>query len=139
MKVSEVMHSGVNWVTPNAKLAEIAKIMSENDIGAVPVGDNDRLVGMLTDRDIAIRSFGKGLDPLSLTAKDVMTKEIVFCRSDDSIEDAIRLMEIKKIRRLPVISKQKRMVGMLAIGDLSHRAGRELTGELVGAISGHHA
>jgi CBS domain-containing protein len=139
MKVSEVMHSGVNWVTPNAKLTEIAKIMRENDIGAVPVGEDDRLIGMVTDRDIAIRGFGEGLHPESLTARDVMTKEIVFCRSDDSIEDAIRLMEIKKIRRLPVISKQKRMVGMLSIGDLSHRAGRELTGELVGAISGHHA
>jgi CBS domain-containing protein len=138
MKVSEAMHKGVNWVTPDVPLAQIAKIMRNDDIGAVPVGENDRLIGMVTDRDMALRALANGRDPASLTARDVMTKGIVYCRAEETVEDAIRLMESKKIRRLPVIDDSKRMVGMLSVGDISHHSGREFMGELMMAVSSSH-
>lgn len=138
-KVSQAMHSGVEWVAPNASLRDVAKLMRTKDIGSVPVGEDDRLVGMVTDRDIALRGFGNGKDASSLTARDVMTKPIVYCRADDAIEDALRIMESRQIRRLPVINTDKRMVGMLALGDISHCGHGELTTEFVEAVSEHHA
>lgn len=137
-KVSEAMHVGVDWVAPDAKLADVARIMRDKDVGAVPVGEHDRLVGMVTDRDIAIRGFGDGRTPASLTAGDVMSKPIVYCNAGENIEDAIRLMEDRQIRRLPVINEKKRMVGMLSLGDISHCGHRELTAEVMSAVSSHH-
>lgn len=138
-KVSQAMHSGVEWVAPDTRLSEVAKLMKTKDIGSVPVGDNDRLVGMVTDRDIALRGFESGKNAAALTAGDVMTKPIIYCRADDAIEDALRIMESRQIRRLPVINNDKRMVGMLALGDISHCGHGDLTTELVEAVSEHHA
>lgn len=139
MRTEEAMHPGVRWIGPDTDLRTIARIMKEEDIGALPVGENDRLIGMVTDRDVTLRAFANGHDISSLTARDVMTNEIVYCRTSESVEDAIHLMESKKIRRLPVINDDKRMVGMLSLGDVSHCASQELAGELVKAVSGHHA
>ncbi len=138
MKVKDVMHSGVTWVEPSTKLSAIAKQMQAEDIGAVPVGENDRLVGMVTDRDITCRGLTGGKSPEKLTARDVMTKGITFCRENEEVDDAIRIMENKKIRRLPVINEDKRMVGMLSIGDISHSLPQELSGEVMKAVSAHH-
>jgi CBS domain-containing protein len=139
MKVSEVMHNRVTWVDPNTAIAEVAKKMRDEDVGAIPVGENDRLVGMITDRDIACRGVANGGDVKGMKARDVMTKGIVYCRDDEDLDDAVRIMEDKKIRRLPVINGKKRMVGMLSIGDISHAAPRDVTGEVVRAVSAHHA
>jgi CBS domain-containing protein len=138
MKVKDAMHKGAEWVPPSAKLSEIAAIMKKHDIGAVPVGENDRLVGMVTDRDMVCRGIADGKDPAKLTAKDVMTKGVVYCRDNEDLTEAIRTMEQKKIRRLPVISEQKRMIGMLSLGDVSHAGPREMTAEMTRAVSGHH-
>jgi CBS domain-containing protein len=138
MKVKDVMHKGVSWVQPDASLTAIAKIMKTEDIGAVPVGENDRLVGMVTDRDIICRGLGNDKTPEKLTAKDVMTKGITYCRENEEVDDAIRIMESKQIRRLPVIDKDKRMVGMLSIGDISHSLPQEMSGEVMRAVSAHH-
>ncbi len=138
-KVAEAMHVGVDWVAPDTRLSEVALLMREKDVGAVPVGENDRLVGMVTDRDIAIRGFSDGRAPASLTAGDVMSKPIVYCNTGETIEDAIHIMENRQIRRLPVINENKRMVGMLSLGDISHCGHRELAGEVMGAVSSHHA
>jgi len=138
MKVKQAMHAGVDWCAPDTPLSEIAKIMRDADIGAVPIGENDRLIGMVTDRDIVCRGFADGKDPASLTAREVMTEGIVYCTEDQSLEDAIQLMEERQIRRMPVINGKKRMTGMLSLGDLSHAAGHELTGELTEAVTGHH-
>lgn len=139
MRVSEAMHRNVSWVAPTMPVSEIAKIMKDQDIGAVPVGENDRLIGMVTDRDIAIRALADGFDVSSSTARDVMSPGIIYCRTDDTVDEAVRVMEAKKIRRLPVIDSNKRMVGMLSIGDVSHSGGRWLTEELMKAVSEHHA
>lgn len=138
MKVRQAMHAGVDWCAPDTPLSEIARIMRDDDIGAVPIGEKDRLIGMVTDRDIVCRGFANGRDPASLTARDVMTEGIVYCMEEAEIEDAIHLMENKQIRRMPVINDKKRMTGMLSLGDLSHAAGRELTGELAESVSAHH-
>lgn len=139
MRISEAMHPGARWISPETDLTTIARIMKDDDIGCLPVGENDRLIGMVTDRDMALRAFANARNAASMTARDVMTKDIVYCRTNESIEDAIHLMETKQIRRLPVINEDKRMVGMLSLGDVSHASSRELTGELAKAVSAHHA
>ncbi len=138
MNITTVMHKGTKWIDPEMSVAKIAALMKEQDIGALPVGENDRLIGMVTDRDLALRALGSGKDPTRLTARDVMTKGIIYCRTDQPLEDAIHLMEEKQVRRLPVIDENKRMVGMLALGDISHHVSRELCGELIHAVAAPH-
>lgn len=139
MKVKEAMHKGVEWVDPDTPVIEIAKLMREQDIGAIPIGANDRLVGMVTDRDIVCKGLaGEGFDPRRATARDVMTPGIHCCREDDDIAKAMHHMEELKVRRLPVINKGKRMVGMLGLGDVSHSAPGDLTSHYVKSVSAHH-
>jgi CBS domain-containing protein len=139
MQVREIMHKGVEWVAPNTSVAVLAKKMLERDIGAIPVGENDRLIGMVTDRDIAVRAVANGKDVSKLTARDVMTSGVTYCRETEDVNDAVRTMESKQIRRLPVINEKKRMVGMLSLGDISHAAPRETAAEVMKAVSAHHA
>ena len=138
MRVKEVMHAGVTCVGPDAPLAELARMMRDEDIGAIPICENDRLVGMVTDRDITCRGLADGRDVNSLCARDVMSGPIIYCMAEEEVEDAVRLMEEKQIRRLPVINDQKRMVGMLALGDIADCAGRELSGEVLSHVADHH-
>ena len=139
MNIEKVMHKGASWVSPDTSVREIAALMKRDDIGSVPVGENGRLIGMITDRDLALRVLPDEADPAKLKARDVMTEGIVYCRTDQTIEDAIHLMEDKKIRRLPVINDKKRLVGMLTLSDVSHHASRELSGELIHAVTAPHA
>jgi CBS domain-containing protein len=138
MKVRDVMHSGAEWVGPDTLIWEVAKIMRDKDIGAIPVGENDRLVGMITDRDITCRVLAEGLDVKRLKAGDIMSRGIFYCRADEDVDDAIHIMEKKQVRRLPVINDKKRMVGMLSLGDISHKVPRSLAGEALEAVSAHH-
>jgi len=139
MKVKDVMHRGVTWVEPTISIREIARRMRDDDIGSVPIGENDRLVGIVTDRDIICRGVANGADCNALTARDVMSKPIIYCRADDDLELAIRIMEKNKIRRLPVIDKDKRLVGILALGDISEIVGQDAAGEVMRSVSAHHA
>ena len=139
MKVKDVMHRGVAWVEPRTSIREIARMMRDNDIGSVPVGDNDRLVGIVTDRDIICRGIADGADMSGLCAGDVMSKPIIYCRADDELENALRIMEKNRIRRLPVIDEYKRLAGMLALGDISEMGGEEMAGEVMRSVSAHHA
>lgn len=138
MQVKQAMHKGVQWVDPDTPVAELAKLMREHDIGAIPIGENDRLVGMVTDRDIVCRAIALGLDPKSVRARDVMTEGIVFCLEKQGLDDAARLMETHKVRRLPVINAKKRMTGMLSLGDLYNAAPRPVSNEAMQAVSAHH-
>jgi CBS domain-containing protein len=138
MKISKAMHPKATWASADTSVKDVARMMEKNDIGAVPIGQNDKLIGMLTDRDIALRVVARGLDPATTTAKDVMTKGIVWCRLSSTVEDAIHLMEQKQIRRLPVIDDDKRLVGMLSLGDIAHSVSRELSGEVLHAVADHH-
>ena len=138
MNITTVMHKGTKWIDPEMSVAQIAALMKEQDIGALPVGENDRLIGMVTDRDLALRALGRGKDPPPRPARDGLTNGIIYCRTDQPLEDAIHLMEEKQVRRLPVIDENKRMVGMLALGDISHHVSRELCGELIHAVAAPH-
>jgi len=139
MKVSDAMHRKADWASTDTPIAEIARMMATDDIGAVPIGQDDRLVGILTDRDIAVRVVAKGRDPERTKAADVMTKGLVWCRSSATVEEAIHVMDQKKIRRLPVIDENKRLVGMLSLGDIAHSVSRDLSGEVLRAVADHHA
>jgi predicted transcriptional regulator len=138
MQVKDAMHPGVTWVGPETSIHELARKMRDEDIGAIPIGENDRLIGMVTDRDIALRSFTDGRDVQTLTARDVMTSPIIYCRTSEDIGDAIRIMEDEGVRRLPVINENKRMVGMLALGDIADCAPRDMSAEVVQAVTAHH-
>ncbi|ABI57086.1 CBS domain-containing protein [Alkalilimnicola ehrlichii MLHE-1] len=138
MKVNAAMHRGVEWCAPDTPIMEIARLFREKDIGAIPIGENDRLVGMLTDRDIVCRGLAEGRDVASMTAGDVMTRDIIYCWEDDDIEDAVHLMEEHRVRRVPVLNSDKRMTGMLSMGDISHAANPELCREFLGAVAAHH-
>jgi CBS domain-containing protein len=135
MKIKEVMHTGATWVDPNTTLSQIAKKMRDEDIGAVPVGENDRLVGMVTDRDICCRAFADGRDISKLSARDVMSSPIAYCKAEDDLTEAIRAMESRKVRRLPVINEKKRLVGMLSLGDIWQKATDDLSPAVMRAVS----
>lgn len=138
MEIAKAMHPKAKWAGDDTPITEIAKMMKKDDIGAVPIGKDDKLIGMVTDRDIALRVVAKGRNPAKTTAAEIMTKGIVWCRSSSTVEDAIHLMEQKKIRRLAVIDDNKRLVGMLSLGDIAHAVSRSLSGEVLQAVAAHH-
>ena len=139
MKVKDAMHKGVEWVGPDTPVTELAKLMRKHDIGAIPIGENDRLIGMVTDRDIVCKGLAEdGFDAQRATARDVMSEGIHCCREDDDLAKAVRHLEMLQVRRLPVINKSRRMVGILSLGDLSQRAPGDLLAECVKSVSAHH-
>lgn len=138
MEIAKIMHAPAEWVEADTPVAEVARRMREDDIGAVPVGRDDRLIGMVTDRDLALRVLGEGRDPTTTTAEQVMTAGVVWCLTTQTVEDAAHMMEQKKIRRLPVIDENKRLVGMLSLGDIADAMPRQLLGEVVTAVADHH-
>ena len=139
MKVKDAMHKGVEWVGPDTPVIELAKLMCGYDVGAIPIGENDQLIGMVTDRDIVCRGLaGHNFDASRTTARNVMTPGIHCCREDDDLAKAIQHMEELKVRRLPVMNKSKRMVGILSLGDVSHSAPGDLLSECMKSVSAHH-
>src|SRR3974377_1711604 len=139
MKIKQMMHKGVEWVLAETPVTTVAKKLLQHNGGALPVGENDRLIGMVTDRDIAVRAVAKGKDITKLTARDIMTKGVIWCRDSENADDAARIMETKHVRRLPVIDENKRMVGMLSLGDISHAASERIAAEITKGVSAHHA
>ena len=138
-EVKEVMHKGVDWVGPDTPVTDLAKLMLKHDIGAIPIGANDHLIGMVTDRDIVCKGLAKdNFNAQRATARDVMTPGIHCCREDDDLAKAVRHMEELNIRRLPVINKSKRMVGILSLGDVGNSAAGDLLSEYVKTVSAHH-
>ena len=139
MKVKDVMHKGVEWVSPDTPVTELARLMRKHDIGAIPIGENDRLIGMVTDRDIVCKGLtNDSFDARRASARDVMSPGIHCCRDDDDLTKAVAHMEGLKVRRLPVINKGKRLVGILSLGDVSQSAPRDLLAECVKSVSAHH-
>ncbi|WP_348675769.1 CBS domain-containing protein [uncultured Abyssibacter sp.] len=138
METKTAMHEGVELCTPDVTVTELAKRMRNGDIGAIPIGENDRLIGMVTDRDIVIRCLADDRDATTTTARDVMTEGIAYCKDDDDILEAMQLMQEKQLRRLPVVNKDKRLVGMLSLGDFAEATQPDLTGQLSAAVSAHH-
>ena len=118
MRVSEVMTRRVECTHPEANLQEAAAKMKSLDIGPLPVCDNDRLVGMVTDRDITVRATAEGEDPTTIHVRDIMTPEVVTCFEDQDVAEAARLMQAEQDRQLPVLDRGGRLVGIVSLGDL---------------------
>jgi CBS domain-containing protein len=136
MQVKAVMTRGCECVPPDSTLQQAAQKMKALDVGPLPVCDNDRLVGMLTDRDITVRAVAEGLDPKTARVRDAMTPDIRYCFEDQSVEEAARLMEQEQIRRLVVLNHDKRLVGILSLGDLAvETGGGHLAGATLGRVS----
>jgi CBS domain-containing protein len=138
MKLRDVMTQNVEVIEPDASLREAARKMKSLDVGSLPVCDGQRLVGMVTDRDIVVRAVAEdnGRQLMEYTVQDVMTNKIVYCYEDDDVEEAARLMSEEQIRRLPVLNRDKRLVGIVALGDVAVDAGDiTMSGETLKDIS----
>ena len=134
MRVSEAMTREVRVANPTQSIREVAKIMAEIDAGGVPVGENDRLVGMITDRDIALRAVAQGKGP-DTPVRDVMSKDVKFCYDDEDLEHVADNMGELQVRRLPVVNRDKRLVGIVALGDIARSEDHETTGETTAEVS----
>lgn len=134
MKVSEAMTRTVRIASPDQSIREVARIMAEVDTGVLPVGENDRLVGMITDRDIAIRAVAEGKGP-DATVREVMTQDVKYCFEDDDVDQVTRNMAENQVRRLPVLNRDKRLVGIISLGDLVISRGPDQAGEALSGIS----
>ena len=136
MKVSQIMSSDVQVITADQPIQEAARLMMDSDTGALPVGDGERLIGMVTDRDITVRATAAGDHPRVATVMEVMTPVVVTCTADQDVREAGRLMVEQQIRRLPVVDEAGRLVGMVSLGDLAVRTGDEqLAGEVIEQVS----
>jgi CBS domain-containing protein len=118
MKVSDCMTRDVRVAAPTQTLREAAKLMVELDVGILPVGENDRLVGMVTDRDIAVRGIARGCGPDS-QVREVMTDSVMYCFADQTLEEVSRNMGDVQVRRMPVVDRQKRLVGIISLSDIA--------------------
>ena len=134
MRVSEAMTREVRVANPTQTIRDVAKIMAEIDAGAVPVGENDRLVGMITDRDIAIRAVAEGKGP-DTPVRDIMSKDIKYCYDDEDLEHVAENMGELQVRRLPVVDRDKRLVGIVALGDVARHEDHHTTGETTAELS----
>jgi CBS domain-containing protein len=119
MIISDVMTREVRIASPEDTLEGAARLMKEEDCGSLPVAENDRLVGMLTDRDITIRAVARGMPPRECKVGDVMSKEIRYVYDDESVRDVAKVMGDLHVRRLPVLDREKRLVGIVSLGDLA--------------------
>jgi CBS domain-containing protein len=136
MQVKEVMTRGAECVRPDDTLQQAARKMRDLDVGPLPVCDNDRLAGMLTDRDITVRAVAEGRDPKSAKVRDAMSEGVCYCFEDDDVSDAARLMKEKQVRRLVVLNSDKRLVGIVSLGDLAVETGdQKLAGQTLERVS----
>ena len=135
MQVSDVMSTRVIRVTPETGIQEVARAMRDGEVGSVPVANEDRLVGMVTDRDIVIRGIANADDLSTLTAGDVMTPAVAYCFEDESLDDVLMSMAAQQVRRLPVVGRDKRLKGIVSLGDVARSAPPAASGVALEKIS----
>ena len=124
MKISEIMTRDPELIDPTSSIRDAAQRMKNEDIGALPVGENDRLIGMVTDRDITMRAVAEDRPPSSTSVREVMSEKIYYCFEDDDVEDAAKCMADNQVRRLPILNRDKRLTGIVSLADLA-QAGEE--------------
>jgi CBS domain-containing protein len=132
--VSEAMTRDVRVASPDHTLEAAARIMAEIDAGVLPVAENDRLVGMITDRDIAVRAVARGKGP-DTRVREIMTPDVKYCFEDEPLSHVAVNMGDLRIRRLPVLNREKRLVGILSIGDLAQVQGSQPAGQALAGVS----
>jgi CBS domain-containing protein len=136
MKVSQVMTREVQTVRPDQPVQEAASFMLSSDAGSIPVTEGERLIGMITDRDIAVRGVAKGYGP-DTPVRELMTNDIICARENDDVEDVASKMSEAQVRRLPVIDEDERLCGIVSLGDLSRETDDETAGEALEGVSQH--
>ena len=134
MRIRDVMSKDVKLASPTDTVQHAAEMMAEIDAGSLPVGEDDRIVGMITDRDITLRAVAKGKAPDQCKVRDVMSPEIKYVYEDESVDDLVRNMGGLQLRRLPVLNRDKRLVGIVSLGDLA-QAQKSKGGEALKAVS----
>ena len=134
MKISEVMTRDVQTVSPDQTVREAAGFMLSADAGAIPVTDGDRLIGMITDRDIAVRGIAKGYGP-NTPVRELMTDDLVIARIDDDVEEVASRMSQAQVRRLPVVDRDERLCGIVSLADLSREADDDCAVEALEGVS----
>jgi len=122
MRIAEVMTTAVKVIDSNAPLTEAAAKMKTLDVGLLPICDGDNLIGTLTDRDITVKGIAEGYDPSDTKVSDIMSTDLAYCFEDDEIDKALSLMEVRQIRRLPVLDREKSLIGIVSLGDLFARS-----------------
>jgi CBS domain-containing protein len=131
MQVKEIMEKNVKLIKPDTTLREAAEFMRECDCGYLPIGENDRLIGTITDRDIVIRGVAAGHSPDDVMVKDAMTEKVVYCFEEDDIKQAAEKMKEKQLRRLIVLNSDKRLTGVVSLGDIARASNdNSLVGEI---------
>ncbi len=134
MQIKECMTENVSFVEPDTQIPQIARKMRDEDFGALPIVEGDRLIGIVTDRDIVVRIVADGQDVRTATAREAMSPKVLYCFEDQTVEEVLENMGDNQIRRLPVVNREKRLVGVVSLGDLSKAAKRK-AGEALKEIS----
>jgi CBS domain-containing protein len=134
MQIQEIMTRSVDIIDPNTTIRDAARKMRADNVGALPVGENDRLVGMVTDRDIVVRAVADDRAGGNTAVRDVMSEHVYYCFEDDDVQQAAKVMSEHQVRRLPVLNRNKRLTGVLALADLG-RADRDAACEALMGVS----
>ena len=135
MNVKDVMNADVALTTPETTIKDAAAKMEQDRVGFLPVGENDRLQGTVTDRDIVIRAISKGKDPATTAIREVLTGDLVYCMEDQDLDEVARTMGEKQIRRLPVINAEKRLVGIVTLGDMAQHLNQGTVGHVLSRVT----
>jgi len=134
MQVRDIMATTPRWIDPDTKLTDAATRMRDENVGALPVGDGRKLIGMLTDRDIVVRLLPDGLSP-DAKVSDAMSSDVLYCFEDQPVDEVAKNMGDEQVRRLPVMNRDKELVGMISLGDIAAKAAKEVAGEALGHVS----
>jgi CBS domain-containing protein len=135
MLLSDILTRQVETIPPTASIKEAAQRMRSMDVGSLPVCDGQRLLGMVTDRDLTVRMMAEGRDPVSTPVSEAMTPDVCYCFADQDVKEAAQLMQREQIRRLPVVDRQKHLVGIVSLGDLAVAGDDRLSGDTLQDIS----
>lgn len=135
MQIKDLMSRDVELIGPAMMINEASRLMRDDDVGVLPVAKDDRLVGVLTDRDIVVRAVAEGKNPALTPVSEAMSEQVLYCFDDQSAEEVAENMGSNRIRRLPVLNRDKRLVGIVSLGDISVRGSTDRAGEALGQIS----
>lgn len=136
MKINQIMSTKVECIEPKRPIGKAAEKMRDLNIGFLPICDNDELVGTVTDRDITIRSSAQGRDPRLTPVSEIMTQDLFYCYDDEDVEHVAQYMQEKEVRRIVILNRQKRLVGVVSLGDIAKTSGeKQLAGETLGEIA----
>ncbi len=136
MKIQEIMTKDVVCIEPSLPIAKAAEKMRHLDVGFLPICENDKLTGAVTDRDITIRSVAQGRDPRLAPVREIMTQEIFYCYDDEDVERVAEYMKENEVRRIVILNREKRLVGVVSLGDIAKTQGEQsLAGETLGDIT----